>query len=78
MVEPIEGWSTHVYRANFDELCRDLVISEEWKRLIVYLSYACKFGAVTIELIDGNPKRVIEIKRDVLIDKLNIIVPMES
>jgi len=78
MQEPIDRWSTKVYRANFEELRKDIVLSNNWLDTIIYLKYAVPFGQVTLTLIDGEPKKITEISREVLVEKLSIIVPMES
>lgn len=77
MTEALAGWDTKLFRADFPAMRKDLIVSDSWKDLIIYLLYTCPFGSVTITLVDGEPKKITEISREILVDKLSIIVPME-
>jgi hypothetical protein len=74
----LAGWDSKTFRADFPAMRKDLIVSDAWKDLIIYLSFAARFGSVTITLVDGEPSKLNEISRNVLVEKLSIIVPIEG
>ena len=74
----LAGWDSKVFRADFPAMRKDLIVSDAWKDLIIYISFAVRFGSVSLTIVDGEPSKLHEVSKNVLVDKLSIIVPVQD
>ena len=48
---------------------QNIKLTEAWKRFILYCQLVCQHGEVRIEIKAGEPRQLLEAKRDIRFDK---------